>query len=304
MKLEMRPFSIMTALAFSAFIITGCGEPATNTTVAVNMNANAANSLANANSNADTNTNSANTTDVAAREPDRYEATVNVKVEAVGDQQKSAMPTLSAKVAREGNDRRMEFSMPAGGRVVFLDKGGVNYLILPDKRQYAELTQEALGFDVRRMLMPEQIVQQIKGVPGVQFVGEEQYNGRTVLKYQYGSVSNTQTQAGQVTTESYLIVDKETGLPLRSETFAQSQSGGNVQGFSGLRLVTEISDIKTEPTAGLFDQPTAFQKIESSQVRTQVDMVFNALGSFVAQMMNQSQQRGQPATSPAASPAR
>jgi hypothetical protein len=194
----------------------------------------------------------------------------------------------------------MEFTMPAGGRVVFLDKAGTNYLILPDKKQYAELTKEAVGFEVRRMLMPEQIVKQAKGLPGVKFVGEEQLNGRTVLKYEYGSVTNTQSQAGQVATQSYLLVDKETGLPLRSETKAESQSGGNVQGFSGLRLLTEITDIKSTPDAGIFDTPTGMEKIEASQVRAQVDMVFNALASFAAQMMRQSQP--QSAASPASSP--
>jgi hypothetical protein len=50
------------------------------------------------------------------------------------------------------------------------------------------------------MLMPEQIVQQVKSVPGVQRVGEEKYNGRDVIKYRYGSVTDTQSQAGQVAT--------------------------------------------------------------------------------------------------------
>jgi hypothetical protein len=84
-----------------------------------------------------------------------------------------ALPTLSATVSRNANDRRMEFTMPAGGRVVFLDKGGTNYLILPDKKQYAELTSESLGFEIRRMMMPEQIVAQAMKVPGMQLVGKK-----------------------------------------------------------------------------------------------------------------------------------
>ena len=187
-----------------------------------------------------------------------------------------ALPTLGAVVSRNATDRRMEFTMPAGGRVVFLDKGGTNYLILPDKKQYAELNKESLGFEIRRMLMPEQIVAQAKQVPGMQLVGDEKYNGRDATKYRYAAVANTGTQAGQVTTDSFLLVDKETGLPLHSETVSQSQSGANVQGQNGVRILTEMTDIKTDTSQGQFDLPTDFQKIDSAQVRAQVDMVFSA----------------------------
>ena len=231
---------------------------------------------------------------IEAKEPDAYQATVTIKFEGVGEQQKTALPTLNAKVARSGTDRRMEFSMPAGGRVVFLDKAGTNYLILPELKQYAVLDRDALGFDVRRMLMPEQIVEQVKNVQGMQIVGEEKYNGRDVIKYRYGAVANTQTRAGQVETESFMLVDKATGLPLHSETLSQSQNGGNVQGYNGLRVITEISDVKAETSPDLFAEPRGFQKIESDQVRSQVNMIFNSVAMFVAQMMKQ----GQPAASP------
>jgi hypothetical protein len=241
---------------------------------------------------------------VEAREPEQYQATVKVNVEATGTQQNMAPPTLGATVARSANDRRMEFTMPAGGRVVFLDKGGTNYLLLPEKKQYAELTPDALGFQVRRLLMPEQIVQQAKTVPGVQLVGEEKYNGRDAVKYKYAAVTNTGTQAGQVATDSFLLVDKATGLPLHSETVSQSQSGASVQGYTGVRLITAITDIKTDAPSDLFQVPTDLQKIDSAQVRQQVDLVFSALAAFVTQMMNQGQAQSQPANMTSSSPVR
>ncbi|HVF46874.1 MAG TPA: hypothetical protein VNA17_04845, partial [Pyrinomonadaceae bacterium] len=130
---------------------------------------------------------------------------------------------------------------------------------------------------------------QVKNVPGLVRVGEEKYNGRDAIKYRYAAVADTQTRAGQVATESFMLVDKETGLPLRSETVSQSQTGGNVQGYGGLRIVTEISDIKTETPADLFADPTAFQKIESDQVRAQVDMVFNSVAMMLGQLIKQAQ---------------
>jgi len=276
--------------ALTSVVLAGCGAQPGATVNLANSGTNTTNThTANLNSNSNSTTSGSSGSVVETKEPEHYQAMVTVKVETLGAQQNMALPTLGAKVARNANDRRMEFTMPAGGRVVFLDKGGTNYLILPEKKQFAELNQESLGFDVRRLLMPEQIVQQAKSVPGMQLVGEEQYNGRDAVKYRYASVSNTGTQAGQVATDSFLLVDKQTGLPLHSETVSQSQSGGNVQGVNGVRVVTEITDITSDPATDLFDVPTDLQKIDSAQVRQQVDMVFAALASFATQVLRQSQ---------------
>jgi hypothetical protein len=226
---------------------------------------------------------------VETKEPEAYDAVVTLKVEGIGSGQTTAFPSLNAKVAKSGNDRRMEFTMPAGGRVIFLDKGGVNYLILPDMKQYAVLDKAATGFDVRRMLLPEQIVAQVKSVQGMQLVGEEKYNGRDAIKYKYAATANTQSQAGQVNTESFLLVDKATSLPLHSETVSRTQSGANVQGYSGLRVITEISDITTTPAADQFAEPTGLQKIESEKVRSQVDMIFSSMSTFLGQLLQQGQ---------------
>lgn len=276
------------------------GVSNTNT---MNSNANVAN-VTNTSSNI-SNSNSTSTITVSeANEPSEYQATVAIRLEGIGTQPNRALPTLNAKVARNGNDRRMEFTMPAGGHVVYLDKAGTNYLVLPDMKQYAELNQESLGFDVRRMMMPGEIVQQVKTVPGVQRVGEDQYNGRAVIKYQYGSTTNTNTNAGQIATQSFLYVDKATGLPLHSETVSQSTSGQNVQGFTGVRVITDITDISNTAAPDLFMEPTGMQKVESEQLRAQVNMIFNAIGSMLAQLMNQPQPAASPVASPSATAAR
>lgn len=287
---NVKNLTFIATFFISALGLSGCGMPAPNANVS---NVNSTNRpVSNINSNTNSNSNAAASSSVVnATEPTEYQATVTLKLEAMGDQQKTALPPLTATVARSGTDRRMVFTMPAGGRVVYLDKAGTNYLILPEKRQYAELNQESMGFEVRRMLMPEQIVEQVKNVQGVRLVGEEKYNGRDAVRYAYGAVADTQSRAGQVATESFLIVDKATGLPLRSEIVSQSQSGGNVQGYSGVRVITEITDIQTQSSPDDFDQPTEFQKIESDQVRGQVDMIFNAIAGMLTQMMNQAQQR-------------
>jgi hypothetical protein len=272
---------ILLSLAFAA-----CQMPATNSNVAVaNTNANSSNSLANSiNSNANSAVSSIETS-----EPAIYQANVNLTLEAIGETQKATLPAIGAKVARTGADRMMEFTLPTNEKVIYLDKGGVNYLILPNRKQFAELTKDSVGFEVRRLLMPEQIVEQVKRLQGIREVGEETFAGRSAVKYAYAATANTQTQAGKVDTESYLIIDKETGLPLRSETVTQSQSGSNVQGYKGIRLVTEMSDITTTPDAAAFNVPADFKKIDPEQVRAQANLIFSGVAALIGQAMKQAQ---------------
>ena len=283
----------IVSLLFSA-----CGQPAGN------VSSIDSNTARNANINA--NTFNANVNSTASGpmliEPQAYQGVISLTVQTVGEQQNASMPPLQAVVARNGDDRAMEFTLPTNEKIAYIEKGGVKYVVLPTRRQYAELTTEALGFEVRRLMMPEQIVNQLKGIQGVQLAGEETINGRQVQKYIYGSSANTGTQAGTVATESYFLIDKETGLPIRSETFSQSTSGGNVQGVKGVRLLTEMKDIRPQPDPNIFNVPTDFQKIDPEQVKAQANLIFNAAAAVIGQLINQANAAPTPAetASPAA----
>ena len=292
---------IGSMVLFAAGVGAGCQGPAANTAVSNNS------TFVNANANFNTNTNTTTTssgTVITTSEPDQYQANVKLTLETLGQgQQKGSLPAVGAMVARSGADRVMEFALPTGEKVIYLDKGGINYLILPNRKQYAELTKDALGFEVRRLLMPEQIVQQVKAIPGVRLVGEETVNGRTVVKYAYSGAANTPTQAGTVATESYILVDKETNLPVRSETVSQSQSGGNVQGVNGVRIVTEMTDIKSTPDATIFTLPSEYQKINPDEVKAQATAIFQVAAQIIGQMMNQASANSNTAPAANASPA-
>ena len=271
-----------------SFLLAGCQA---TTTTNGNANSNLVNTNVNvANSNiANANVSTVNTTTaggVETKEPEKYQAKVALKLETQSDTQKATLPTISAIVARDGANRRMEFTLPNNEKLIYLDTNGKTLLISPDRKQYAELNKDSIGFDVRKLLMPEQIVAQIKNQKGVELVGEEQMNGRTVVKYRYGSTTNTQTQAGQVNTESFLLVDKETGLPLRSETVAASQNG-QVQGMKQARVVTEMSDISSSPAADLFAEPTDFKKVAPEEIRAQMNMLVQLGVTILGQMMQQ-----------------
>lgn len=289
---------LLSFVLLGGLLAIGCNQPTTNTNANVNtsLDKNANANLSNANLG-----NLSNTTSsiIDTGEPDTYQAKVSLNFEAMGEQQNMKLPTpIIALVARNGADRRVEFTMPNGQKVVYLEKAGTNYGILPGTKQFAELDKEALGVEVQSLMMPDQIIDRIGQLKGIQKVGEEQVNGRTVVRYNYESVTDTKSQAGNVATESYILVDKETGLPLHTETVSESQ-GGQVQGFKGIKIVTEMSDIQTTVSPELFDAPPAdYAKIDSAQVRQQLNLVTQAAMAIIGQMMKQSQTTATPAVSP------
>jgi len=295
----------LTGACLSALILAAACNQAPTTTVTTNTTANTATAnTANTNSGAtNANSSTASTATIEAREPEQYQATVTLKLDTTGAQGQNTMnlPPLTAQVARNGADKRMEFSMPGGEKVIYLDRADKRFLIMPNRKQYAEINRESIGMEVRDIMTPGQLVERARGLRGVEQVGEEQFNGRTAVRYRYGAVTDTKSQAGQVQTESFVLVDKETGLPVRSETVSEAGSTANVQGnqVKGLRLLTEMSNIQTTAPADLFAEPTDFAKIPPEQVRNQVMGIFQAAGLILGQLI-----KSAPATvsSPGATP--
>src|ERR1051325_9267101 len=141
---------IMT-LAAAALAAAGC-QSSENTNVATNSNASNMNSTVNINGSNANMTNSTVTTStgqtIEAREPDKYSATVSVTASTAGQQH--AAGQTEVKVARNGADRRysIDTKLPGVGEIVYLEKGDKHYVILPARKQYAELTQEMTGVNM------------------------------------------------------------------------------------------------------------------------------------------------------------
>ncbi len=292
--------AVLGTMAFTS----SCDPSVGNSNSGINraaVNANSANTnLSNGNSNlmSATNSNAAgsSTSAIETREPDVYQATVNLKLETTGAQQ-STLPPITAQVARNGADRRMEFALPNGEKVVYLDAGGKHYLISPNRKQFAELNKESLGFEVRDLMTPAQIVQQVKNLKGVERVGEENLNGRTVIRYKYSGAADTKSQAGNVQTESTVLVDKETGLPLRSETNSQTE-GGQVKGINGIKLITEMSNIQTTAAPDLFAAPQDYKQVAPEEVRGQLNAIMNVAVALLGNMLKNPQPTNSPAVTP------
>jgi hypothetical protein len=290
----------LLVLTISIIVIasSGCSRgPAANANINTNINTNV-----NANpTGANINASSAPST-FAAREPDSYKATIVFTAETEGGDKAIGIPTLSADVAKNGADRRLSFKLPDGSDLIYLEHGGVQYGIAPARKQYAELTPEATGFQIQKLMTPGQIVAYLDRLKGIEFVGEEQQAGRTALKYRYARTSQTQTSAGEVKTESFIFIDKDTGLPLRAEVF--SEASGNVQGIKGAKLIAEMRDIQTNPDPTLFEIPTGYNKVPEAQVRAQVNAAANMATALLRTLLsNMNSALPPPSPSPTVSPA-
>jgi hypothetical protein len=265
-------------LGLSILSESGCQRADTNANANLTVNTNTATN-ANANMSPDT------SVVIAAREPDQYRATLVFSAETEGGEKTVGIPTLSVDVARSGADRRVAFKLPDGSDLIYLEQGDKHIVLAPGRKQYAELTPEATGFQLQKLMTPGQLVAYLEKLRGVERVGDDNINGRTADKYRYANTTNTSTSAGQVNTEAFVYVDKETGLPLRSELY--TEASGNVQGVKGAKIVAEMRDITTttvDPT--LFQVPAGLNKVPPEQVRAQIDAFTGTVAALVKALLS------------------
>jgi hypothetical protein len=271
------PVLLTIAIAFLVSSCTTASNSNTNVNSSIATNANTA--PANANTAASTETLSG----IAAREPDKYRATLVISAETEGGEKTIGIPTLSAAIARNGDARRVAFKLPDGSDLIYIDTPEHHYVILPARKQYAELTPEAVGFQIQRLMTPGQIVSHLEKLKGVERVGEEPLNGRTAIKYSYANTVNTKTQAGEVKNQAYVYVDKDTGLPLRSELVAQAS--GEVKGVKSAKIVAEMRDINTDVDPASFEVPPGLNKIPPEQIRSHIDAITSTATTLIKALL-------------------
>ena len=287
------------ALAFGLVLILSVSscQPA-------NPNANANANSVNSNSNvSNVNSNSASTDSgpiINTREPEKYSATLVFTLETEGGDKAMGIPPLSVQVARSGADRRVEFKLPDGSPLIYLDHASKNYVIAPSRKQYAELSQEATGFQLHKMLTPGQLVEALKNKRGVEPAGEGLIDGRAAEKYRYSASTNTNTKAGEVKAEAFIYVDKETGLPLRAEMLAESS--GDVKGVKAARIVAEMKDIKTEIAPTLFEVPTGYAQVAPEKIRQQINALTDAVAAILKALISNSGAQSGASPSPSSAP--
>jgi hypothetical protein len=255
-----------------------------NSNANVNANSNANTNSPSAAANINSNSESGNPgTAINAREPDKYSATLAFSIETEGGDKAIGIPPLAMQVARNGDDRRVEFKLPDGSPLVYLDHNNRHFVILPGRKQYAELTKEATGMQFHKLLTPGQLVESLKSIKGVERAGEGPMAGRSAEKYRYSASKSTNTKAGEVKAEAFVYVDKETGLPLRAEILAESS--GDIKGVKAARVVAEMRDIKTDLAPALFEIPAGYEQVAPEKIRQQIDALTNAVAAILKAMI-------------------
>jgi len=284
--------AVVTLLAFA------CVPPKnTNSNTNANVNANSNANTALSNDNANSSSTTAGST-INTREPDKYAATLVFSVETQGGDKAIGIPQLSLQVARSGDDRRLEFKLPDGSPLIYLDHDNHHYVILPSRKQYAELNKESTGLQFQKLLTPGQLVESLKNVKGIQRAGDETFNGRSAEKYQYSRTTETNTKAGEVQANAYVYVDKDTGLPLHAEIDAESS--GDVKGVKAARITAEMRDIKTDVDTTMFQTPADYAQVPPEKVRQQIDALTGTVAAILKAMLANASSTP-PAPSPSAS---
>jgi hypothetical protein len=294
---SLRTEKLLLALLTLALTGAACQPGATDATNANATNANMTNANTAGATNANANDSTAGANAFETREPNQYQATLVITQAATNKGQALNVPNV--KIARDGDNRRYSISgLPMVGELIFLDRADKRYLVITGQKKYLELGPETTGFDLRS-LTPAQMADRLKSQPGVVRVGDDTVNGRAAVKYRYAAAGHTTTAAGDVSGDSFIYVDKDTGLPIKFEGAAQST--GNVAGASQARLTAELRDLTTTVDPASFDLPQGYAQVTKEEMKQYMQTVATAL-QFLMQMNNPGGAAPATAASPASSP--
>jgi hypothetical protein len=171
-----------------------------------------------------------------------------------------------------GNDRRWSFQVPALGSVVYLEKSGLKYLVLYDRKKYLEVSPADLGFDAGKMLNPLTAAVALARKSEPEGLGLDQVAGRNAFKFRFAPSSDGSSPDRVV---GIITVDQETGLPTRFEL--SEMQGQSLRNKSSL----EAREVKLSVSASLFDVPVGMTKIKASEAKPQIQQFSASVRRFV-----------------------
>jgi hypothetical protein len=237
--------------------LVGCSESANN------------NTAANANSNSASSTGPASTAAAPRfypKEPDPYSATMTIN--------RSGEAPLQIELAKRRGDRRWSLQLPGIGDAIYFEKAGLKYLMLPARKQYAELPLDSFGLSGGQSLTPTAMVEKF-GRVNAEKVGKESVNG--VMNIKYRLAMSTDGQAG-AQAESLVYIDEGSGLPVRID--ADLKSLNQLEG----RTVIDVANIRLNPEEAIFDIPTGTKKVGAEQLKQPMDGLIATLKGLAAAM--------------------
>lgn len=203
------------------------------------------------------------------KEPERYSVAMTISIQETASDAPAPMLTQQLTLARLDADRRWAFAFPAPlGQIVYLEKSGLKYLVLFERKQYVELAPNTFGFEIGNVLTPHSIAGRLKSHQ-YEKLGLEPANGRTAIKYRLTAAGGASTQI-----DGLIFVDQETGLPLRSELNTTAPSGNKS------RVIVEVRDVQLSPDRAQFDVPVGMKKVTQQEARQQIESFASALRPF------------------------
>jgi outer membrane lipoprotein-sorting protein len=257
----------------SGGVVVNSNSGNSNTVVAVPINANV--------TTAGATPNAAAGTPLTTREPENYSVQMTLTASAAANNQQGSTPPIQFNFAKMGQDKRWEFkNVIQLGNVIYLEKSGLKYVILPSQNQYAEINQDELGIPLGTMLTPTAAIEQLRSRGQFQDLGVEPVSNRPANKYRFAAAAATGTQAGTAQADSLIFIDQETGLPLRVDLDIAT-SGGQTA-----RITTMTENIQINPEATMFDVPTGMKKVTTQELKQKIQ-TFALFIRAAAQMLGQ-----------------
>ena len=258
--------TFIASLIMLASIALGCSEASKGTDA---TSSGGSKPGGNANSSAGPRATSSQSATIDIKEPERYSVAMTISIQETASEAPAPMLTQQLALTKLGADRRWAFVFPAPlGQIVYLEKSGLKYLVLFERKQYVELTPDAFGFELGKVLTPNSIAERLRPHQ-YENLGLEPVNGRTAIKYRLTAAGGASAQ-----TDGVIFVDQETGLPLRSELNAAAPSG------TKSRMIVEARDVQLNPDRAQFDVPAGMKKVTQQEARQQIESFANALRSF------------------------
>lgn len=223
-----------------------------------------------ANNNAGANEATSATPPFSTKEPERYQAVRVTTGEGGAEGASNGEQGGRTFIARDGERRREDYETAAGLKISYLQLPEGMFVLLPDRKLYAELKPETGGLskeggsDVPPDFSPDKLLNETRPESLYEKLGTENLNGRATTKYRVNVRGRTGT-GKEVTTESLVWVDDSLGMPVKTET---TSTGGQA---SGARITTELRDIKETVDAGLLELPTDYRKVEQREIFTEIN---------------------------------
>ena len=157
-------------------------------------------------------------------------------------------------IAKDGSLRREELLEPAPLVYLFLPQG--MFVLVPEARIYSDAKPVSESTPAIPPLeeSSEPMLREGGSETRYRHLGQEDINGRRLQKYQV--VVNSTAIANVTNSDTFVWVDEELGMPIRTEIRSGDSS----------RTVIELIGIKREVDGQLFQIPGNYRKVTSEEL--------------------------------------